>query len=137
MIGSEMLPYCCSEQTDALNNEKMKNEIANIYEQILKLENAGANPMRLGKVREALENLETYENTKEAVADLESAGYKVYGLTDYKGRRIVAAKSKAAAARIMGVSTSEFKNHACETGNGNEILAGHENPGQLIWMNKK
>lgn len=55
---------------------------------------------------------------------------KVYGC-GWMGhsRRIVATTSQKEAAKLIGVSLSEFRNYGCETGNEEEIKVAMEKPG--------
>lgn len=58
---------------------------------------------------------------------------KVYGVNfDGKTRRIVAATSRAAAARLIGTTSSHIAQHGCETNNAVEVELAMRNPGK-VW----
>lgn len=61
------------------------------------------------------------------------AALKVFGVNfDGRNRRIVAAPSQAAAARLTGVSPHSFRQYGGETGNAEEIAVALQEPG-VVW----
>lgn len=56
----------------------------------------------------------------------------VYGYSLGTSRRIVAAASQAAAARALGVSSSHFRQYACQTYNAVEIALATGKPGAVF-----
>lgn len=61
------------------------------------------------------------------------AELKVFGVSfDGRNRRVVAAPSQAAAARLTGMSPHSFRQYGGETGNAEEIAVAMREPG-VVW----
>ena len=80
-----------------------------------------------------LRQLETWTNERMAA----NCGYKVYGWLGYRSvgqtREVVAAKSKAAAARDAGEKDTQKLFNLCETGDSEELATASAEPGIVFW----